>query len=85
MTPRARGRASCSKRCDAAAVATGIRMPPPIAWTTRAAMSQSSDCADPASADPMPNVARPARNGRRTPQRSDSRPASGIVTTDARR
>ena len=39
MMPRARGRAGPSKRCEAAAVATGMIAPPPTAWTRRAAIS----------------------------------------------
>ena len=38
MTPSARGRSWPSNRCEAAAVPTGTRMPPPIPWTTRPAI-----------------------------------------------
>ena len=51
-TPSARGRAGPPNRCAAAAVPTGTRTPPPTAWTSRAAMSWSSVCAAPASAEP---------------------------------
>src|ERR1035437_7692419 len=43
MTPSARGRALPSKRCEAAAVATGMIAPPPTAWTSRAAISRSEE------------------------------------------
>ena len=52
-TPNARGRIAPPNRCDAAAVPTGTSTPPPTAWTSRAAMSWSSDWAAPASADPI--------------------------------
>ena len=52
-TPSARGRAAPPNRCDAAAVPTGTSTPPPTAWTSRAAMSWSSVCDAPASAEPI--------------------------------
>ena len=85
MTPSARGRAAPANRCAAAAVPTGTRTPPPIAWTTRAAMSWSSDCDAPARTDPIMNTTRAPLNNRRAPHRSARRPASGIVTMYTRR
>ena len=52
MIPSARGRAWPSNRCDAAAVPTGTRMPPPMPWMTRPTMSSSSDWPRPATSDP---------------------------------
>ena len=51
-TPSARGRGGPPNRCDAAAVPTGTSTPPPTAWTSRAAMSWSSDWAAPGQRGP---------------------------------
>ncbi|MDF2734029.1 MAG: hypothetical protein K0S97_652 [Chloroflexota bacterium] len=79
MTPSARGRAPPAKRWAAAAVPTGTRIPPPAAWTSRAAMSWSRFWAMPASALPSVKIASAAMNGRLAPHRSAIRPASGII------
>ena len=85
ITPSARGRAWPSNRCDAAAVPTGTRIPPPTPWTMRPAISWSIDWAAPATNDPIVNSPSAARSGRRAPQTSAIRPASGIATMKASR
>ena len=85
ITPRARGRAAPSNRCDAAAVATGTSAPPPTACTSRAAISSPRLPARPASTEPTMNTTSADRNTRRTPCRSASWPARGMTTIDTSR
>ncbi len=85
MSPSARPRARPSNRWLAPDVASGTRAPPPRPCSTRAAISASSDCAAPLSAEPAANTMRLIMYGVTTPNRSASLPASGIIATYATR
>ena len=77
MTPSARARAGPSNRWLAAAVPTGTRMPPPTAWTSRAAMSWSRVWAAPGQSCPTMNtIARRGTSCGRPTGRRGGRPAA---------
>jgi len=81
MTPSARGRAGPSKRCEAAAVASGNDRSTAHRLNQARGDSAGRGWARPASSEPTVNTPSAARKRRRAPHRSVSRPASGIVTT----
>jgi len=70
---RSRGSVNTLRMID---IATGLSIEPPIACSTRAAISKPSDGASPHSSDPSENTANLARKVRRRPTRSAVDPAS---------
>jgi hypothetical protein len=70
---RSRGSSNTLRMID---MATGLSIEPPIAWSTRAAISSSRLGARPHSSDPSENTTSPARKIRLRPIRSAVEPAS---------
>ena len=71
--PNARPRRPAAKIVAMIGSACGVRSAPPAPWTTRAAMSCSGFWASPQAADARVNVATPATNAVRGPNRSPIR------------
>ncbi len=70
---RSRGSSNTLRMID---IATGLSIDPPIAWSTRNAISSSSVGATPHSSEPSENTTSPALNTRLRPMRSAVDPDS---------
>jgi len=79
--PAGRGDASA----PASASEVGSSSPPPKPCTTRKAISDSTDQASAASAEPAMKSSRPARKTRRPPKRAIAQPSSGSIAAAASR
>ena len=64
---------------------TGMIRPPPNPWRTRKAISESTDQATPASAEPAMNRASAVIQTRLAPNRWLAQPVSGITLANASR